>query len=96
LVLFFRKEQESSFSEEKEAKRLYFRRVVFSDTGLGRKVIANQHLQGLARGEQLRENTSILGAAQREAPGDMPANSPLACAARAVPRAMPSLVRAFN
>jgi hypothetical protein len=24
LVLFFRKEQDSSFSEEKEAKRLYF------------------------------------------------------------------------
>jgi hypothetical protein len=26
----------------------------FGDTGLGRKVIANQHLQGLARDEQLQ------------------------------------------
>jgi hypothetical protein len=30
LVLFFRKEQESSFSEEKEAKRLLFL-VLFAD-----------------------------------------------------------------
>jgi hypothetical protein len=39
---------------KKKQKDFYVRRVVFSDTGLGRKVIANQHLQGLARGEQLR------------------------------------------
>jgi hypothetical protein len=55
LVLFFRKEQESLlFLKKKKQKDFYFRRVVFSDTGLGRKVIANPHLQGLARGEQLR------------------------------------------
>jgi hypothetical protein len=34
LVLFFRKEQESSFSEEKEAKRLLFL-VLRHDTGAG-------------------------------------------------------------
>jgi hypothetical protein len=36
LVLFFRKEQDSSFSEEKEAKRLLLSRVVLGDPGLGR------------------------------------------------------------
>jgi len=36
LVLFFRKEQDSSFSEEKEAKRLLFFSVAFEDTGFGR------------------------------------------------------------
>jgi hypothetical protein len=36
LVLFFRKEQDSSFSEEKEAKRLLFSRVALTDPGLGR------------------------------------------------------------
>jgi hypothetical protein len=35
LVLFFRKEQDSSFSEEKEAKRL-LRLHLFKHTGLGR------------------------------------------------------------
>jgi hypothetical protein len=54
LVLFFRKEQNSSFSEEKEAKRLLCPARRFSDPGLGRKVIANQHLTGVARGEQLQ------------------------------------------
>jgi hypothetical protein len=39
---------------KKKQKGFYFRRVVFCDTGLGRKVIANPHLQGLARGEQLQ------------------------------------------
>jgi hypothetical protein len=36
LVLFFRKEQHSSFSEEKEAKRLLLSRVASGDPGLGR------------------------------------------------------------
>jgi hypothetical protein len=36
LVLFFRKEQESSFSEEKEAKRLLLSGVALTDPGLGR------------------------------------------------------------
>jgi len=36
LVLFFRKEQDSSFSEEKEAKRLLLSRVALTDPGLGR------------------------------------------------------------
>jgi hypothetical protein len=36
LVLFFRKEQDSSFSEEKEAKRLLFSCVALGDPGLGR------------------------------------------------------------
>jgi hypothetical protein len=36
LVLFFRKEQDSSFSEEKEAKRLLLSSVALTDPGLGR------------------------------------------------------------
>jgi hypothetical protein len=36
LVLFFRKEQDSSFSEEKEAKRLLLSQVALTDPGLGR------------------------------------------------------------
>jgi hypothetical protein len=53
---FFSSEKNKSllFLKKKKQKDFYFRRVVFSDMGLGRKVIANQHLQGLARGEQLR------------------------------------------
>jgi hypothetical protein len=38
LVLFFRKEQESSFSEEKEAKRLLFVELGYRDPGLGRRM----------------------------------------------------------
>jgi hypothetical protein len=37
LVLFFRKEQDSSFSEEKEAKRLLFLIIGLKNPGLGRK-----------------------------------------------------------
>jgi hypothetical protein len=37
LVLFFRKEQDSSFSEEKEAKRLLLSHVVLTNPGLGRR-----------------------------------------------------------
>jgi hypothetical protein len=36
LVLFFRKEQDSSFSEEKEAKRLLLSGGALTDPGLGR------------------------------------------------------------
>jgi hypothetical protein len=52
---FFSSEKNKNllFLKKKKQKDFYFRRVVFSDTGLGRKVIANEHLQGLARGEQL-------------------------------------------
>jgi hypothetical protein len=42
LVLFFRKEQDSSFSEEKEAKRLLPSCVVFEDPGFGRIVARDQ------------------------------------------------------
>jgi hypothetical protein len=45
LVLFFRKEQDSSFSEEKEAKRLLLSRVVLGDPGLGR--IATPYPRGV-------------------------------------------------
>jgi hypothetical protein len=38
LVLFFRKEQDSSFSEEKEAKRLCLLSLVYRDPGLGRRM----------------------------------------------------------
>jgi hypothetical protein len=42
LILFFRKEQDSSFSEEKEAKRLLFFSVAFEDTGFGRIATQDQ------------------------------------------------------
>jgi hypothetical protein len=43
---FFSSEKNKSllFLKKKKQKDFYFRHVVFSDTGLGRKVIANQHL----------------------------------------------------
>jgi hypothetical protein len=44
LVLLFRKEQDSSFSEEKEAKRLLFFSVAFEDTGFGRIATQDQVL----------------------------------------------------
>jgi hypothetical protein len=42
LVLFFRKEQDSSFSEEKEAKRLLLSSVAFEDPGFGRIATQDQ------------------------------------------------------
>jgi hypothetical protein len=58
---FFSSEKNKNllFLKKKKQKDFYFRRVVFSDTGLGRKVIAHQHIQGLARGEQLQDLFSL-------------------------------------
>jgi hypothetical protein len=44
LVLFFRKEQDSSFSEEKEAKRLLLSCIVFENPGLGRIATSDPYL----------------------------------------------------
>jgi hypothetical protein len=53
LVLFFRKEQDSSFSEEKEAKRLWFPGAGSKIPDLAGKVILCQAVDGQGGGDQL-------------------------------------------